>query len=150
VKAGSEAPTLCSEKESEELPARSISLATTVCWPVTRAVGVYDQALAVAVPVMAMPSTTKCTVAFGAPVPVSAAVVALVPPEHGAAQAAQRDDRLTRAGHRPRVQKFLDASHYLWLTSHYLQLVRAIKRPLGMGRHACSCRIARARRDSPT
>jgi hypothetical protein len=30
--------------------------------------------------------------------------------EHGAVQAAQRDDRLTGAGHRPKVRKILDTT----------------------------------------
>src|SRR5436190_1508451 len=59
------------------LPATSVWLATMVCWPSLRLVGVNDQlpvASAVAVVVVAVPSTVKVTVAFGSAVPVSAAL----------------------------------------------------------------------------
>jgi hypothetical protein len=58
------------------LPATSVSLATTVCWPSARPVGVNDhlpEASAVAVWVTAVPSTVKWTVALGSAVPDSAA-----------------------------------------------------------------------------
>jgi hypothetical protein len=39
-------------------------------------------------------------------------------PEYGAAQAAQCDDRLTGAGHRLKVRKILDTTHYSCRWSH--------------------------------
>ena len=58
------------------LPAASVSLATIVWAPSERPVGVKLQAplaLAVAVAATALPSTVKCTTAFGSPKPVSVA-----------------------------------------------------------------------------
>src|SRR5258708_10051767 len=60
------------------LPAASVSLATTVCVPAARPVGVYDQApvaSAVAVPAIALPSAVKCTAAPASPVPLRAGLV---------------------------------------------------------------------------
>src|SRR5436190_294477 len=58
------------------LPAGSVCVATTVCWPSRRPVGVNDQlplASAVAVAATGVPSIVKLTTALGAAVPVSAA-----------------------------------------------------------------------------
>ena len=63
------------------VPPALVSLATMVCWPSARPVGVNDQAplaLAVAVAATAVPSTVNFTVEFGSAVPLRVALEVIV------------------------------------------------------------------------
>jgi len=49
--------------------------------------------------------------------------------EHGAAQAAQRHDRLTGAGQRPKVRKILDTTNSFSTTSIFITIQHFMNRP---------------------